>query len=188
MTLDQARRIIDNPGITPQADWSIAGRIIANHYRDNPHLLKPVTFNDGPRRPETTRDVLQSIHGIGADLQRQSAKLQRGLRGLTRDAALELDPRGNGVPADPTVGPERIMKLKPPGTAYSVLTEADGDVWLCRHAQVEGSGDNGRTTIPTSTGDRARDRHAAITAQRDRGAAFAAAFNERERKRWGQQQ
>jgi hypothetical protein len=52
MTLDQARRIIDNPSTTPMADWSIAGRLIAKHYRDNPHLLKPVMFHDAkPRRP-----------------------------------------------------------------------------------------------------------------------------------------
>ena len=125
------------------------------------------------------RDVLQDVRSIGT-------RLQKLARGMTHDADLNIEPRGNGVAAEPTVGPERIMKLEPPGTAYSILTEADGDVWLCRHADLEGYGDNGRTTIPTPTGDRALDRHRRIQAQRDAGARFAEKFNAQQRKRWGQ--
>jgi hypothetical protein len=187
VTLDQARRIIESPGTTPQADWMVAGQLIAKHYRDHPEELKPVrlgvmTYDAAPRssREALTRS-LNTTRTMMDNLLRVARK-----HTMTRDQ-------------DP---PRRVRKLGPAGS-YSI--ENDGpDCWLIEHDPSEFEiTEGGQTGVrppaaspdlmeadpalkmgPTMMGD-AVVRARAARAVRDRGAAFAAQFNERQRAKWG---
>jgi hypothetical protein len=181
MDLATARAIVANPERAPhQADFALAGRVLADHWKQHPEQLKPargVMTHDAKPKRETMADTLQSIRALGERINRMHRRHM-----LTRDQDLEGAQWTSGVMSQPTVGPRRIMQLPGPATAYSILTDADGNTWLVQSSNVEGVGG---TDIQRPTGDRALDRHRAIKAQPDAGAAFAAKFNERQRAHLG---
>jgi hypothetical protein len=202
MDIQTARAIIADSSRAPhQADWMLAGRVLADHWKRHPEELKPVrpgalTYDAKPR--SSRESIMRSLNATKAMLN-DTLRLARK-RGLTRDEDLstrtapqwlgqqQTDPGGSEV----TVGGKRIMKLDGDGSSYFIQTAGDG-VWLVQAGDIDGMGDNGEGMpsgkiggMPQPTGDRARDRHAAVTAQRDRGAKFAAQFNQRQRQRYGQ--
>jgi hypothetical protein len=131
MTLDQARFIINNPGTTPMADWQIAGQMIAKHYRDNPHLLRPVMTHDAK---------------LGALL----------VQPLTRDEERALRRLGRMRDQAGGVGPRVVARLNGPASAYHIGTDGDGNAVLYCSADIDNAIDPGVISDRRRFTDRAR--------------------------------
>jgi hypothetical protein len=95
---------------------------------------------------------------IGRAHRTKDAASKRGkLMGRMKDQGPEVDPTSvttaqrvrttTEMGADPegSVGPRRILRLDGPATAYSIVTDANGETWLCLSSDVEGVLDPGDT-------------------------------------------
>lgn len=193
MDLATARAIIADNSLAPhQADWMLAGKVLYQHYQDNPHLLRRVdggtlTADAAPRRRKPTKATISKDLSSTVSLMRQALWM---LRRKTVDHALTRD-------ADQGQG-RKLLKLSSTA-AYKILRDPeDGGVWLFEEGGQTGKpppsadpdlmeADPAKKMGPTEQsyfGD-AVARHRAVTAARARGAAFAQAQNEKARARWG---
>jgi hypothetical protein len=118
----------------PYGDWSTAMTVIAAHYRKNPHLTTPVKLRTNDAAPARRGEEIHLyLHDQGnSDL---TETMTRSDGGIT---AMGDDPEGE-------VGPRRVMKLPGPASAYSIITDAEGQTWVVQASDVDDQMDAGRT-------------------------------------------
>jgi hypothetical protein len=123
MSLDTARQVIrrHNAGQrVDYADFAAAGAVVyANHMRARGRSAR-LTYDAAPTR---MRD--------------QPASIPRSLAGNVTE--------GGAFPESGS-GPVRVQRLYGPASAYQILTDAEGQTWLCRSSDVDGALDPGTVT------------------------------------------
>jgi hypothetical protein len=136
MQLDTARDIIrrHNAGQkVDYADFAAAGAVVyANHMRGRNRRL-PLTYDSAPtfaQRMEQQRRARDQISAI-----------PRSLVGNVTEG---------GAAPEGGIGPVRVMQLNGPASAYQIMTDAEGVVWLVKSYDIDGTLDPGTTL----TGDR----------------------------------
>ena len=163
MNLEQARTLLNNSatGKVPYADWVIAGRVIADHYRRNPHMLTPMRLQNG----KYVRD------------EAEHARMRKpGQRIVWNDA----DPSGDDTMGDNPggkVGARKVMSLSGDVSSYYVGVDDDGNAALYQTVEA----DDHAEPIVGSAGEPGR------VELFDRASAHnsLAAINAANRKFWG---
>jgi hypothetical protein len=123
MTLDQARAVIaehnrgGNPGYVPYA--TACATVYANHVKTRDRRSR-LTYDGAPTR-----------------LRDQVSAIPPGMSGNVTE--------GGRFPESGS-GPVRVQRLYGPASAYQILTDAEGQTWLCRSSDVDGVLDPGTVT------------------------------------------